>query len=120
MTSLDFLYIALGGGFLILVVFLSIFLLYVTFLVRDVNKITEDLREVSEKIRSTVFEPFKVITEMTAGFGIVNELVEKIRARYAEHMEADESEKVEVHKEKTAKKEGSKSKSGFMVKKLNK
>jgi len=125
MTSLDFLYIALGGGFLILVVFISILILYVTFLVRDANKITEDMREVvvdvrqvADRIKDAVFEPFKVISEMTAGFGFINELVEKIKARYAEHME--DVENADIKNEKDAKKDAGKGKSGFMVKKLNK
>jgi DNA anti-recombination protein RmuC len=125
MTSLDFLYIALGGGFLILVVFISILILYATFLLRDVDKITEDLREitddmhkVSDRIKNTVFEPIKTITEMTAGFGFISEIVEKIKARYAEHME--EGEETEIKKERDSKKEDSKGRNGFMIKKLKK
>jgi len=118
MTSLDFLYIALGSGFLILVVFLSILILYVTFSVRDINKITEDLREVTNKVRETVFEPFKTISEMTAGFGFINDLVEKIKTRYAEHME--DAEDAEIKSSGNSKKDDAKKKNGFMVKKLNK
>ena len=118
MTSLDFLYIALGGGFLILVVFSSILILYVTFLVRDVNRISEDFREVSEKVRETVFEPFKIISEMTAGLGFVNDLVENIRARYAEHME--DAEDAEIKQESASKKAAGRGKNGFLIKKLRK
>ena len=119
MTSLDFLYIALGGGFLILVVFISVLILYVTFLVRDVSKITEDVREVTDKVKDTVFEPLKALTEITSSFSFITDFVEKIKARYAEHLEDVEETDVEPDKS-SKKKEDNRGKSGFMVKKLNK
>lgn len=115
MTSLDFLYIALGSGFLLLMVFLSVLVLHLTILLRDVSKITGDVSEVTSKVKETVFEPLKALSELTAGFGFINDIVEKVRSKYeenAQNMEEEEDEPV--------KKSETKSKNGFFTKKLNK
>lgn len=110
MTSLDFLYIALGAGFLIVSIFLSALLLNLILTLRDVNKITENIRNITDKLKESVFEPLKVLSELTAGFGVVHELIEKIRARY-EDAEEDGSSQKKSTKDK-------KSDHGFSVKKL--
>lgn len=111
MTSLDFLYIALGAGFLIVSIFLSALLLNLILTLRDVNKITENIRNITDKLKESVFEPLKVLSELTAGFGVVHELIEKIRARYEESEEEDSSSPKKSSKDK-------KSDHGFSVKKL--
>lgn len=89
MNSLDFLYIALGGGFVILVIFLCVLLLHLTLVLRDVNKMTSNFKDVSDKVKESVFDPLKTLSEMTAGIGFVHDLIEKIRRKYEEH-ECDE------------------------------
>jgi hypothetical protein len=111
MTSLDFLYIALGGGFIILVIFLCVMLLQLTLVLRDVTKITENFREVSNKIKETVFEPLKSISEMTAGFTFIHEIIEKIRARFEGSKTEDEADYEAPEEEES---------NGFSVKKLRK
>ncbi len=111
MTSLDFLYIALGAGFLIVSIFLAALLLNLIVTLKDVNKITENVRSISDKLKESVFEPLKTLSELTAGFGVIHELIEKIRARY----EAAEDVEMPVPK-KSAK--DKKSDHGFSVKKL--
>ena len=111
MTSLDFLYIALGAGFLIVSIFLSALLLNLILTLRDVNKITGNVRSITDKLKESVFEPLKVLSELTAGFGVVHELIEKIRARYEETEEGDMPAPKKNAKDK-------KSDHGFSVKKL--
>lgn len=111
MNSLDFLYIALGAGFLIVSIFLSALLLNLILTLRDVNKITENIRSITDKVKESVFEPLKVLSELTAGFGVVHELIEKIRARYEESEEGDLPAAKKTTKDK-------KSDHGFSVKKL--
>jgi ABC-type transport system involved in cytochrome bd biosynthesis fused ATPase/permease subunit len=125
MTSLDFLYIALGGGFMILVIFLCVLILYVVLILRDVNKITENFKESSDRIREVVIEPMKALSEMSVGFGLVHDLIEKIRSKQAEAME-DDLEDMEVEDEvqeeqaKTKSKSDKKGKGGFSINKLRK
>lgn len=89
MNSLDFLYIALGGGFVILVIFLCVLLLHLTLVLRDVIKMTSNFKDVSDKVKESVFDPLKTLSEMTAGIGFVHDLIEKIRRKYEQH-ECDE------------------------------
>lgn len=84
MTSLDFLYIALGGGFVLLVIFLCVMLLHLTLVLRDVTRVTANVKTISDRLRETVLEPMKALSEMTAGLGFIHDLIEKIRARSAE------------------------------------
>ncbi len=90
MTPLDFLYLALGIGFIILVIFICVMLLNLTLVLRDVTKMTGNFKEVSEKVRDVVMDPLKTLSEMSASFGFVHNIVEKIRARFDE-VEAGES-----------------------------
>jgi hypothetical protein len=125
MTPLDFLYIALGIGFIFLVIFLCVMLLNLTLVLRDVTKMTGNFKEVSEKVREVVMDPLKTISEMSASFGFVHNIVEKIRARFDE-VEAGEScddcENEECACEKEEQKEPAKPKKKgfFSVKKLGK
>jgi ABC-type transport system involved in cytochrome bd biosynthesis fused ATPase/permease subunit len=130
MTSLDFLYIALGGGFVLLVIFLCVMLLHLTLVLRDVTKVTANFTAISDRLRETVLEPMKTLSEMTAGLGFVHDLIEKIRRRAAEaaaeedleqQMEAECGEcrkparESKMENKKTAKKTGI-----FSVKKVGK
>lgn len=118
MTSLDFLYIALGGGFIILVIFICVLLLNLTLILRDVMKITENAREVSDRVRESVLDPLKTMSEMTAGFGFLHNIFERIRAKFEEAAEEDRDEMDAMDEESDQ--DEPKSKSGFLVKKLRK
>ena len=98
MTSLDFLYIALGSGFLLLVVFLCAMLLNLTIILRDVVKITDNAKVVSDKIKETVLEPFKAVSEMTATMA---EVISSIRHKFEDSQSDHETE---TKGESTAKK----------------
>ena len=124
MTSLDFLYIALGGGFVLLVIFLCVMLLHLTLVLRDITKVTANFTAISDRLRETVLEPMKTLSEMTAGLGFVHDLIEKIRRRAAE-VEAEEDlceggEEDEKTKTNPGKKAGSCKNSLFSVKKVGK
>jgi len=131
MTSIDFLYIALGVGFVILVIFLCVMLLNLSIVLRDVSKMTGNFKEVSERIREFVLEPVKSIAEMTSSLGFIHNIVEKIKSRF-EDVEAGECTECEdgvcsacneevcrCDDEKISKKE-EKKKGFFSVRKLGK
>lgn len=117
MTSLDFLYIALGVGFIILVIFTCAMLLNLTLVLRDVTKITENVRDISDRLKAVVFEPIQVLSEMTAGFGFLHDIVDKIKARFDGSAEAEvEDELGDMGK----KAEKGQKKGGFSIKKFSK
>lgn len=60
-TSTDIMHMSFGIGFLILVIFLAMALLYVIFILRDVSKILDDVKDVTEKVRISVVNPLKVV-----------------------------------------------------------
>lgn len=127
MTPLDFLFIALGGGFVILVIFLCVMLLNLTLVLRDVSKMTGNFKEVSDRVRDVVMEPLKAISEMTASLGFVHGIVEKVRSRFEEVKDGDKCEDCgeedcacvdETDEEKEKPQEKPKKKSFFSVRKL--
>lgn len=58
-TSLDVLYIALAVGFIILVIFLSISLFYLIFILRDISKITDKAKDTTDVLSEYVLSPVK-------------------------------------------------------------
>ena len=50
-----------GIGFGVLVVFSSMALLYLVFILRDVAKILDDVKDVTERVRVSVVSPLKVV-----------------------------------------------------------
>lgn len=59
-TSLDVLYISLAVGFIVLVIFLAITLLYTIFILRDVSGVTNDVKEVTERVNQVVVSPLRL------------------------------------------------------------
>lgn len=95
MTSLDFLYVALGMGFIILVIFISVLLMHVVLLLRDVRKITDDVQNTTGRVKDLVFEPLKTLAKMSAGFSLFNDIVEKLRAKFEDNgPEGEDSEEM--------------------------
>jgi|GEM_PF-4975998 len=120
MNSLDFLYIALGIGINVLVIFLSVLIVHVVLVLRDVTKITGNFKDASDRVRDVVLEPMKTLSEMSAGFGIVHDFIEKIRAKQSEAAEEDLEEEQDdgVNNEKANSSQSKKSKNAFSIKKL--
>ena len=63
MDPLGFLYIALGVGFLLLVIFLCVTLIYVIQILRDLNQITDSVRDTAERVNDYVIQPFAFINQ---------------------------------------------------------
>lgn len=64
MDALSFLYIALGVGFLLLVIFSCVALIYLSQVLRDVAKITESARDTAERINDYVVQPFALVSNV--------------------------------------------------------
>lgn len=60
-TSGDVLNMSLAIGFIVLVVFLSMFLFYGILILRDVSKVAEDVEELVERVHKTVVEPLRAV-----------------------------------------------------------
>lgn len=52
---------SLAIGFIVLVVFLSIFLFYAILVLRDVSKVVEDVEEVVDKVHNALIQPLKAV-----------------------------------------------------------
>lgn len=48
-------------GFIVLVVFLAMTLLYAIFILRDISKILDDVKEVTARVRVSVISPLKAM-----------------------------------------------------------
>ncbi len=87
-TSSDFLNMALGIGFLVLVVFISMVCFYLVLILRDVSKVTDEVQEIIYRIHKTIVEPLKAI----------DYLVEKARPYIETVMEQKIKEKIKKKK----------------------
>jgi len=98
LSSLDFLYIILSIGIALLSIFLSIVLVYAIFILRDMNKATDAIRDSAERIHSAVIKPLKMTHELLKYARPVVEIVEKRIA--ANRKEAAEKKAEKKKKEK--------------------
>ncbi len=104
MTSLDFLYIALGGSAILLTIFLCVLLLYTILIVRDGSKMAENLKISSEKIKDAVLDPLKTLSEFSTGFAFIQTIFEKVKQRFGMEMEDQPDQKQSWFKVKKIKK----------------
>jgi len=60
-TSGDILNMALAIGFIVLVIFLSILIFYAILITRDVSRMTQDSKELMDRIHGTIMGPLKAV-----------------------------------------------------------
>lgn len=63
-TSADIMRMSFAIGFIVLVVFLAMALLYLIFILRDVSKILDDVKDVTDKVKVSVVNPLKAMNFM--------------------------------------------------------
>ena len=63
MDPLSFLYIALGVGFLLLVIFACVTMIYLIQILRDAAKISDSVRDTAERVNDYVIQPFAFINQ---------------------------------------------------------
>jgi len=84
-TSADIMKMSFAIGFIVLVVFLSMTLLYVIFILRDVSKVLDDVKEVTEKVRVSVVSPLKamnvIIEKITPYINSILEMKKKSKKK---------------------------------------
>ena len=61
-TSGDILRMAGAIGIILLVIFLCMTLLYVMFILRDVSKILDDVKDVSNRVKTSIVSPLKAVS----------------------------------------------------------
>ncbi len=64
MDTLNFLYLALGIGFIILVIFICATLVYLIQILRDVTKISENVKDTAEKVNHFILQPLTFMKEI--------------------------------------------------------
>ncbi len=60
-TSQDVLNMSLAIGFVVLVIFLCILIFYAILILRDTNKVMEDVAEIVQRVRKTIVEPLRAV-----------------------------------------------------------
>jgi hypothetical protein len=60
-SSGDVLNMSLAIGFIVLVVFISIFIFYLIMIIRDVSKVVDSASDIVNKVHKTVVEPLRAI-----------------------------------------------------------
>lgn len=80
LTAVDLLYIILAVGIALLSIFLSIVLVYAIFILRDINKATDAMRDSAEKIHTMILKPIKMTGELIKyAKPVVDVVEEKLR-----------------------------------------
>lgn len=79
-TSLDVLYISLALGFIVLVIFLSISLFYLIFILRDVSKITDKAKDTTDVLSEYVLSPVRFFYGL---YEKLEPLIEALVAKYS-------------------------------------
>jgi hypothetical protein len=81
-TSLDVLYVSLAIGFIVLVIFFSIALFYLVFILRDVSKITDKAKDTTDTLSEYVLSPVKFIFGVYEKLEpIIENLIEKAKKK---------------------------------------
>lgn len=75
-TTQDILNIALAGGFVLLVIFLSVVLIYLILILRDVCRITNRLKDTAQKVNEYVLKPVKMLNSLISKAQPIMEMVE--------------------------------------------
>ncbi len=71
MASIDILYLTIAVAIALLTIFISITLIYLMFILRDVTKIADKVRDISEKIDTYITKPIlltRSVLEFVAPF----------------------------------------------------
>lgn len=76
-TTKDILYISLAGGFVLLVIFLCVTLIYLILILRDANKISSKIKDTSEKINNYVLQPVKIASRLIESLHPIVDIIEK-------------------------------------------
>ncbi|HCW32313.1 MAG: hypothetical protein UT36_C0010G0067 [Candidatus Peregrinibacteria bacterium GW2011_GWF2_39_17] len=82
LTSLDILYVILAIGIALMSIFLSILLVYLIMILRDINKATEAIKDSAERVNEMILKPIRMAHEVLKYAKPVVDIVEeKIRER---------------------------------------
>ena len=92
MSALNFMYIAFGGGFILLVIFLCVLLLHVTLILRDINKVTGNIKDTSKKINSYIIEPAELFQSLAGQFSFLKGFADKFKQKFEEEVESETEE----------------------------
>lgn len=84
LTSLDILYIVLAIGIALMSIFLSILLVYSIFILRDINKATEAIKDSAERVQTMILKPLQITHEILKYARPMVDVVEKRFSREQE------------------------------------
>ncbi|MDP4008111.1 MAG: hypothetical protein Q8P68_02875 [Candidatus Peregrinibacteria bacterium] len=93
MELVSMLYIVLIAAIIILTVLLAFVLIYVLFILRDVNKITETTKDTAEKINTFVLKPVMLTRELVKHAKPIIEAIEDRMASSAKKKSSTKSSK---------------------------
>lgn len=83
MEAIDILYLTLAVCTAVLTIFVSVTLIYLMFILRDVTKVTDDVREIVDKVNTYIAKPLlmtKSIIEFVGPFiQTAEEKVKKVK-----------------------------------------
>ncbi len=100
LEAVDLLYIIVAVAVALLAIFLSIVLVYAIFILRDINKATDALRDSAEKVHMAILKPLKMTGELIKYAKPVVEVVEERLRKEQEKPKPKKSTKKKTTKKK--------------------
>ncbi len=86
-TSQDILFMSLAIGFIVLVIFLSIALMYLIFILRDTSMMTHDAKEVTHKFNQVVITPLQFLGGLVEN---IKPFLDSLKKRRGKRQEEDD------------------------------
>jgi uncharacterized protein YoxC len=90
LTSLDILYIVLAIGIALMSIFLSILLVYSIFILRDINKATEAIKDSAERVQTMILKPLQMTHEILK---YARPMVDVVEKRFSSRQEEEPKKK---------------------------
>ncbi len=80
----DILNISLALGFIILVIFLSVAIIYLILVLRDINKITSTVKDTTDQVSNYILKPISLASKLVMNLKPIIEMIErKVKQRTA-------------------------------------
>lgn len=76
-TTKDILYISLAGGFILLVIFLCVTLIYLILILRDFSKISSKIKDTTERVNNYIIQPIRIAGRLIENLHPIVDIIEK-------------------------------------------
>lgn len=89
-SSLDILYLSLALGFIVLVVFTSVMMMYLIMILRDITKVVDNAKDITDKVNEYIVSPVRIASQVAV---YMKPVLEAVVNRFESQKESSASRK---------------------------